>query len=109
MRSGRWTTTASGRRHTGLLDPCHRRLDGWRRLGPVTVQAGQRYEFALVSPAQQTLHIYYEPFVRSDYTLRLLQSLAIENVVGNRPGSMSGVNIRYKELWGNQGSRTTGC
>ena len=23
---------------------------------------------------------------------------------GNRPGSASGVNIRYKELWGDQGS-----
>jgi lipase/uncharacterized protein/lipase (class 2) len=72
--------------------------------GPVTVQAGQRYEFALVNATTQTLHIYNEPFVRSDYTIRLLQSLAIENDVGNRPGSAAGVNIRYKELWGNQGS-----
>ena len=51
------------------------------------------------------LHIYYEPFVRSDFTLRLLASPAIENYSGNRPGSMSAVNIRYKELWGNQGSQ----
>jgi lipase/uncharacterized protein/lipase (class 2) len=73
--------------------------------GPVTVQSGVRYEFALVNGAGvQTLHIYNEPFVRSDYTLRLLQSVAIENDVGNRPGSASGVHIRYKELWGNQGS-----
>jgi hypothetical protein len=72
--------------------------------GPVTVQTGQRYEFALVNASAQTLHIYNEPFVRSDYTLRLLQSLAIENDVGNRPGSAAGVNIRYKELWGNQGA-----
>jgi hypothetical protein len=43
--------------------------------------------------------------VRSDYTLRLLASPAIENYAGNRPGSMSAVNIRYKELWGNQGSQ----
>jgi pimeloyl-ACP methyl ester carboxylesterase len=74
--------------------------------GPVTVQAGKRYEFALVSPGLPTLHIYYEPFVRSDYTLRLLQSAAIEQYVGDRPGSMSGVNIRYKELWGDQGAES---
>jgi hypothetical protein len=72
--------------------------------GPVTVQAGTRYEFALTNPATQTIHIYYEPFVRSDYTLRLLLSTAIANAVGNRPGTAAGVNIRYKELWGDQGS-----
>jgi pimeloyl-ACP methyl ester carboxylesterase len=73
--------------------------------GPVSIQPGIRYEFALVRQAQPTLHIYYEPFVRSDYTLRLLSSAAIENYAGNRPGSMSAVNIRYKELWGDQGAQ----
>src|SRR5215207_6903993 len=72
--------------------------------GPVTVQSVQRYEFALVRPGLPTLHVYYEPFVRSDYTLRLLASPAIEAYAGNRPGSMSAVNIRYKELWGDQGA-----
>ena len=71
--------------------------------GPVTVRSGRRYEFALIQPGLPTLHIYYEPFVRSDYTLRLLTSPAIENYAGNRSGSMSTVNIRYKELWGDQG------
>jgi pimeloyl-ACP methyl ester carboxylesterase len=74
--------------------------------GPISVQAGARYEFALVRPALPTLHIYYEPFVRSDYTLRLLESKAIEQYSGNRPGSMAGVNIRYKELWGDQGAES---
>jgi hypothetical protein len=74
--------------------------------GPVTVQTATRYEFALVRPALPTLHIYYEPFVRSDFTLRLLQSVAIEQYAGDRPGSMSAVNIRYKELWGDQGAES---
>jgi hypothetical protein len=75
--------------------------------GPVTVQAGTRYEFALVDATTvRTLHIYYEPFVRSDYTVRLLRSQAIENYVGNRPGSAAGVFIRYKELWGDQGAES---
>ena len=72
--------------------------------GPVAAKAGQRYEFALVQTGLPTLHIYYEPFVRSDYTLRLLSSAAIEEYAGDRPGSVSAVNIRYKELWGDQGA-----
>jgi hypothetical protein len=74
--------------------------------GPITVQTGQRYEFELVRAPLPTLHIYYEPFVRSDYTLRLLQSAAIEQYAGDRPGSISSVIIRYKEFWGDQGSES---
>src|SRR4051794_31643384 len=64
--------------------------------GPVSVQAGKRYEFPVLRPGLPRLHISYEPFVRSDFPLRLLASPAIENYAGNRPGSMSVVNIRYK-------------
>jgi pimeloyl-ACP methyl ester carboxylesterase len=74
--------------------------------GPVTVEAGRRHEFALVRSPSPTLHVYYEPFVRSDYTLRLLRSDAIETYAGLRPESQSAVNIRYKELWGDQGAES---
>jgi pimeloyl-ACP methyl ester carboxylesterase len=74
--------------------------------GPVTVEAGRRYEFALVRSPSPTLHVYYEPFVRSDYTLRLLRSDAIETYAGLRPESQSSVNLRYKELWGDQGGES---
>jgi len=102
-----WPLNADGTRSTAAPVASIAITDGstgggaW---GPVTVQSGQRYEFALVRPALPTLHIYYEPFVRSDYTLRLLASPAVETYAGNRPGSMSAVNIRYKELWGDQGA-----
>ena len=56
--------------------PDHRRLRGRRRVGPGRGQAGQRYEFALVTPAK-TIHVYMEPFVRSDYAIRLLGSVPI--------------------------------
>ena len=79
---------------------------GGGRWGPVTVQAGQRYEFAILRSGLPTIHVYYEPFVRSDYTLRLLESDAIQTYAGFRPGSLSAVNIRYKELWGDQGSES---
>jgi hypothetical protein len=102
-----WRVNSSGRRTSTTPVASLPVTDGsagggaW---GPVTVQSATRYEFALVRPALPTLHIYYEPFVRSDFTLRLLQSVAIEQYAGDRPGSMSAVNIRYKELWGDQGA-----
>jgi hypothetical protein len=79
---------------------------GW---GPVRVRPGKRYEFALVGqsgPGNSTLHIYYEPFVRSDYTLRLLASAPLTLYSGYRPGAVSSVNIRYKELWGDVPGQT---
>lgn len=76
--------------------------EGGGAWGPVRVRPGVRYEFALSDdvPIPHTLHIYYEPFVRSDYTLRLLDSPTLTSYAGLRPGSESAVNIRYKELWG---------
>jgi uncharacterized protein/lipase/lipase (class 2) len=102
-----WPLDADGRRTTAAPLASIAISDGsvgggaW---GPVAVKAGKRYEFALVRPGLPNLHVYYEPFVRSDFTLRLLASPAIETYVGERPGSMSAVNIRYKELWGDQGA-----
>lgn len=75
---------------------------GGGKWGPVSVRRRQRYEFAVVRTGLPTLHIYYEPFVRSDHTLRLLASPAIEEYAGGRPGSVSLVSLRYKELWGDQ-------
>jgi hypothetical protein len=70
--------------------------------GPVAAKAGQRYEFALVKPDGKTIHTYMEPFVRSDYAIRLLGSVPIEQYTGKSPKSSGSVTIRYKELWGNQ-------
>lgn len=69
--------------------------------GPFTAKAGQRYEFTLVGPVH-TLHVYYEPFVRSDYEVRLLGSNLIETEAGKFPGSSGAAIIRYKEFWGDQ-------
>jgi hypothetical protein len=102
-----WAVDAGGRRTTttpvGAI-PITDGSTGGGAWGPVTIQAGQRYEFALVRTGFPTLHVYYEPFVRSDYTLRLLDSDAITTYAGNRPGTTSSVNLRYKELWGDQGA-----
>ena len=67
--------------------------------GPVAAQSGVRYEF--VKPGK-TLHIYMEPFPRSDYAIRLLGSQPLENYTGKQPKSSGAVMIRYKEYWGNE-------
>jgi hypothetical protein len=76
--------------------------EGGGAWGPVAAKAGQRYEFALMQPTGKTVHVYMEPFVRSDYAIRLLGSLPIETETGKFPGSSGAVIIRYKEYWGNE-------
>jgi hypothetical protein len=70
--------------------------------GPFSAKSGQRYEFALVRSGLPEHHLYYEPFPRSDYAIRLLESDAITAYTGHRPGTSGAVIIRYKELWGDQ-------
>src|SRR2546425_775303 len=102
-----WPVDSSGQRSTttplASIDITDGSIGGGK-WGPASVQRNQRYEFALVQTGLPTLHIYYEPFVRSDHTLRLLASPAIEEYSGGRPGSVSSVTLRYKELWGDQGA-----
>jgi len=71
--------------------------------GPVEVEAGRHYEFAVVRPGLQTHHHYYEPFVRSDHLIRLLESDALAALGERGPRHVGGVILRYKELWGDQG------
>jgi hypothetical protein len=102
-----WTLRADGHRATGSPLASLHISDGSQGGGGwVTVQAGRRYEFALIRSGQTALHTYFEPFVRSDYTLRLLASDALVAYTGYRAGSMSAVNIRYKELWGDVPGQT---
>jgi hypothetical protein len=100
-----WRVNGVGRRTTAV--PLRSVLIGqsgdW---GPFTVTAGKRYEFATVRPGFPTHHHYYEPFDRSDYALRLLESDPINQYAGNRPGSGGVVMLRYKELWGDTGAQS---
>jgi hypothetical protein len=71
--------------------------------GPVTVPSGRRYEFAEVRSGFPTHHFYYEPFLRSDHLIRLLESDPLREAGGPpEPNSMAMVIIRYKEIWGDQ-------
>jgi pimeloyl-ACP methyl ester carboxylesterase len=76
--------------------------------GPVPVQSGLRYELTLVrtdNPGAPTHHFYYEPFIRSDHLIRLLESDPVRQLGGlTTPDMAALVIIRYKELWGDQGA-----
>lgn len=75
--------------------------------GPVTVRSGRRYEFAELRPGEPVHHFYYQPFIRSDHLIRLLESDALRLAGGAPdPRSVAMVIIRYKELWGDQGSQS---
>jgi hypothetical protein len=75
---------------------------GGGAFGPVKAKAGQRYEFVLVQPGGKAVHTYYEPFVRSDYEVRVLGSVPLQALTGRFPGSAGAVMTRYKEYWGNE-------
>src|SRR4051812_16831965 len=97
-----WEVDGNGKR-VGAKPVASITTDDSGDFGPFKAVAGRRYEFALVRAGFPTHHLYYEPFLRSDYAIRLLESDAITAYSGNRQGSMGAVIIRYKELWGDQG------
>src|SRR4051812_39475360 len=97
-----WEVDANGKR-VADKPVASKTTDDTGDFGPFKAVAGKRYEFALVRSGFPTHHLYYEPFLRSDYAIRLLESDAITAYSGNRQGSMGVVIIRYKELWGDQG------
>lgn len=74
--------------------------EGGGAFGPLTLEAGQAYEFAILRDGRPDRHIYQEPFVRSDDTVRLNASDVTAVYSGGRAGGMSVSTIRYKELWG---------
>jgi hypothetical protein len=71
--------------------------------GPVAVPSGRRYEFAELRSGFPTHHFYYQPFLRSDHLIRLLESDALRAAGGPPPAdSVAMVIVRYKEIWGDQ-------
>jgi pimeloyl-ACP methyl ester carboxylesterase len=71
--------------------------------GPVRINGQQHYEFELLRPdTNLALHVYYQPFIRSDYWVRLLSvapgSPTLVNTVTG-PNHAAAVVIRYREYW----------
>jgi hypothetical protein len=75
--------------------------------GPLTVRSGTRLEFAEVRAGFPTHHFYFEPFIRSDHLIRLLESDVLR-MAGGVPEADSAAMLvlRYKEMWGDQRSQS---
>jgi len=76
--------------------------------GPVAVNGKKYYEFTLIRPDVDYVGNYYlQPFIRSDYLVRLLGSPPGSAIVTNTasgPDHSAAVVIRYKEWWADQGA-----
>ena len=74
--------------------------------GPYQGKTGMNYEFTLVRE-QVAVHFYYEPFLRSDYLIRLNNEVPGKGLGSHMDASdrQSDMYIsRNKEFWGDQGA-----
>jgi pimeloyl-ACP methyl ester carboxylesterase len=71
--------------------------------GPAPINGQQHYEFELLRPdTSLVLHVYYQPFIRSDHWVRLLSvppgsPTLLHTVTG--PQHAAAVVLRYREFW----------
>jgi hypothetical protein len=76
--------------------------------GPVSVNGKKYYEFHLVrTDVAYQGHYYLQPFIRSNYLIRLLASPPGSAIITNTasgPDHSAAVVIRYKEWWADQGA-----
>ena len=74
--------------------------------GPFNGMSGQAYEFNIVRPGQPDHPFYYEPFIRSDYLIRLNTSVepggGISGTMDRSTDHVNFVLSRNMELWGDQ-------
>jgi pimeloyl-ACP methyl ester carboxylesterase len=74
--------------------------------GPFKARRGAHYEMALVREGTFTHHFYFEPFIRSDYLIRLQTEepgVGVGAYMDYSDHHSNVIVIRYKELWGDQG------
>jgi pimeloyl-ACP methyl ester carboxylesterase len=71
--------------------------------GPVHVNGQKHYEFELQRPDTPVVqNLYYQPFIRDDYWVRLLSSAPDSGISQNTvagPNHAAAVLIRYREWW----------
>jgi len=76
--------------------------------GPVSVNGKKYYEFTLIRTDVSFVgNYYFQPFIRSDYLVRLLGSPPGSTIIANTasgPDHSAAVLIRYKEWWSDQGA-----
>jgi len=74
--------------------------------GPFKAQGLKHYEFVLLRAGARPHHFYFQPFMRSNYFVRLLTSQAggIGDLMERSATTSALVITRNKEFWGDQGA-----
>ncbi len=95
----------TGKRILGSPDATYA-IDESGNWGPFHGYAGLSYEFCIVRAGQPDHPFYYEPFVRSDYLIRLNTSVepggGISGSLERSPDHVNIIISRNQELWGDQ-------
>jgi hypothetical protein len=75
--------------------------------GPFKARAGEYYEFVIVHPTGEIHPFYFQPFIRSDYLIRLNTSPepggGVSAIMDRTENHSNLIVIRYREFWGDQG------
>jgi len=81
-------------------------IDATGDWGPFRARRGQAYEFNLVREGNPDHPFYYEPFIRSDYLIRLNTSPepdgGVSKYMDRSPNHVNMVVARNMEMWGDQ-------
>ncbi len=84
-------------------------IDETGEWGPVKVNGQWHLELAIVRPGVGVHHTYFEPFIRSDYFVRLNTSLPdgpLDLITPDSDQTTNLVILRMKEFWGDQGANS---
>jgi len=101
-----WEIDGKTGARTGSQPQATYTMAGTGAWGPFEAKRGASYEFALVREAFIT-HYYFQPFMRSDYLIRLNTEIPGKGLSSHADRSDSHSNLlisRNKELWGDQGA-----
>jgi pimeloyl-ACP methyl ester carboxylesterase len=72
--------------------------------GPFHARAGRHYEFAVSREGDVDIDYFYEPFLRSDYLVRLNVALDLAPFIESSDNHVALTVVRFKEFWGDRGA-----
>ncbi len=71
--------------------------------GPIGVKGGKHYEFAVLREGEADVRFFYEPFLRSDYLIRLNIATGLAPFIDASEAHTALTVIRFKEFCGDLG------
>jgi pimeloyl-ACP methyl ester carboxylesterase len=72
--------------------------------GPIEVKGGKHYELAVLREGEADVRFFYEPFLRSDYLIRLNVATGLAPFIDTSDAHTALTVIRFKEFCGDLGA-----